>query len=193
MPKTISITEAGRKDLEKERKELIARRPEIAEKIALARSYGDLSENEDYSAARSEQKVVEGRILEIEDILLHAKIIKSGKKDKVDMGSTVSLESDGKINTYILVGAVEANPLEGKVSNESPIGKAIFGKKVGDEVKLPNGKDKKVFEINANAVEKIGSNASNVSVSSQNNNENIVSFNQDEIAQDLIDEDEIPF
>ena len=81
MPKTISITEAGRKDLEKERKELIARRPEIAEKIALARSYGDLSENEDYSAARSEQKVVEGRILEIEDILLHAKIIKSGKKD----------------------------------------------------------------------------------------------------------------
>ena len=75
MPKTISITEAGRKDLEKERKELIARRPEIAEKIALARSYGDLSENEDYSAARSEQKVVEGRILEIEDILLHAKII----------------------------------------------------------------------------------------------------------------------
>lgn len=60
------------------------------------------------------------------------------------MGSTVSLESDGKTNTYILVGAVEANPLEGKVSNESPIGKAIFGKKVGDEVKLPNGK---VFKI----------------------------------------------
>lgn len=144
MPKTISITEAGRKDLERERKELIARRPEIAEKIALARSYGDLSENEDYSAARGEQKVVEGRILEIEDILLHAKIIKAGKKDKVDMGSTVSLESGGKTSTYTLVGAVEANPLEGKVSNESPIGKAIFGKKVGEEVTLPNGK---VFKI----------------------------------------------
>ena len=95
MVKTVSITEDGQKDLKKELEELIARRPEIAEKIALARSYGDLSENEDYSAARGEQKVVEGRILEIQDILLHAKIIKTGKKTKVDMGSTVSLESDG--------------------------------------------------------------------------------------------------
>ena len=68
MAKTVSITAEGRKDLEKELEQLIARRPEIAEKIALARSYGDLSENEDYSAARGEQKVVEGRILEIQDI-----------------------------------------------------------------------------------------------------------------------------
>ncbi len=148
MAKTVSITEAGRKDLEKEREELIARRPEIAEKIALARSYGDLSENEDYSAARSEQKVVEGRILEIEDILLHAKIIKTGQKTKVEMGSTVDLESDGKTSTYTLVGVVEANPLDGKISDESPIGKAIFGKKVGDEVKLPNGKAFKIAAIN---------------------------------------------
>jgi transcription elongation factor GreA len=145
--KTVSITAEGRKDLEKELAELKARRPEIAEKIATARSYGDLSENEDYSAARGEQKVIEGRILEIEDILLHAKIIKSGKKEKVAMGSTVTLESSGKTNTYTLVGAVEANPLEGKISNESPIGKAIFGKKVGEEVKLPNGKTFKVSAI----------------------------------------------
>ena len=148
MAKTVNITAAGRKDLEKELEELKARRPEIAEKIATARSYGDLSENEDYSAARGEQKVIEGRILEIEDILLHAKIIKSGKREKVAMGSTVTLKSDGKTNTYTLVGAVEANPLEGKISNESPIGKAIFGKKVGKEVKLPNGKTFKVTEIN---------------------------------------------
>ncbi len=148
MAKTVNITAAGRKELEKELEELKARRPEIAEKIATARSYGDLSENEDYSAARGEQKVIEGRILEIEDILLHAKIIKAGKKEKVAMGSTVTLESDGKKNTYTLVGAVEANPLEGKISNESPIGVAIFGKKVGEEVKLPNGKTFKVAEIN---------------------------------------------
>ena len=144
MVKTVSITAEGKKDLEKELEELKARRPEIAEKIATARSYGDLSENEDYTAARGEQKVVEGRIQEIEDILLHAKVIKAGKKSKVDMGSVVSLESDGKTSTYTLVGAVEANPLEGKISNESPIGLAIFGKKVGDEVTLPNGK---VFKI----------------------------------------------
>ena len=148
MANVVNITAAGRKDLEKELEELKARRPELAEKIATARSYGDLSENEDYSAARGEQKVVEGRILEIEDILLHAKIIKTGKKEKVAMGSTVTLESDGKKNTYTLVGAVEANPLEGKISNESPIGIAIFGKKVGEEVKLPNGKTFKVTEIN---------------------------------------------
>ena len=147
MANVVNITAAGRKDLEKELEELKARRPELAEKIATARSYGDLSENEDYSAARGEQKVVEGRILEIEDILLHAKIIKAGKKEKVAMGSTVTLESDGKKNTYTLVGAVEANPLEGKISNESPIGIAIFGKKVGEEVKLPNGKTFKVSEI----------------------------------------------
>jgi transcription elongation factor GreA len=147
MAKVVNITAEGRKDLEDELAALKARRPEIAEKIALARSYGDLSENEDYTAARGEQKVVEGRILEIEDILLHAKIIKAGKKSKVDMGSTVSLDGNGKTSTYTLVGAVEANPLEGKVSNESPIGKAIFGKKVGDEVKLPNGKTFKIAEI----------------------------------------------
>ncbi len=147
MAKTVNITAEGRKDLEEELAALKARRPEIAEKIALARSYGDLSENEDYTAARGEQKVVEGRILEIEDILLHAKIIKTGKKEKVDMGSTVTLDSAGKISTYTLVGAVEANPLEGKISNESPIGQAIFGKKVGDEVKLPNGKVFKISEI----------------------------------------------
>jgi transcription elongation factor GreA len=75
MAKVVNITAEGRKDLEDELAALKARRPEIAEKIALARSYGDLSENEDYTAARGEQKVVEGRILEIEDILLHAKII----------------------------------------------------------------------------------------------------------------------
>ena len=147
MAKTVSITEEGRKDLENELEQLIARRPEIAEKIALARSYGDLSENEDYSAARGEQKVVEGRILEIEDILLHAKIIKSGKREKVALGSTVTLKSDGKETSYTLVGAVEANPLEGKISNESPIGKAIFGKKVGEEVTLPNGKKFKISNI----------------------------------------------
>ncbi|MBR3177164.1 transcription elongation factor GreA [Candidatus Saccharibacteria bacterium] len=148
MAKTVSITAAGRKDLEQELAELKARRPEIAEKIATARSYGDLSENEDYSAARGEQKVIEGRILEIEDILLHAKIIKSGKREKVAMGSTVTLKSGNSKSVYTLVGAVEANPLEGKVSNESPIGKAIFGKKVGEEITLPNGKKFKIAEIN---------------------------------------------
>ena len=92
MANKVSINEKGKKALENELKELISRRPEIAEKIATARANGDLSENEDYTAARNEQKVVEGRILEIQDILLHSKVIRSGKKDKVDLGSTVKVK-----------------------------------------------------------------------------------------------------
>ncbi|MDO4730139.1 MAG: transcription elongation factor GreA [Candidatus Saccharibacteria bacterium] len=144
MPNVVKITAAGKKDLQEELKALKARRPEIAEKIALARSYGDLSENEDYSAARSEQNTVEGRIQEIEDILLHAKIIENKKTDKVALGSTVTLDVEGKSRSYILVGATEADPLNGKISNVSPIGKQLMGQKVGFEGELPN---KKKFSI----------------------------------------------
>ncbi|MFV0485492.1 MAG: transcription elongation factor GreA [Candidatus Saccharimonadales bacterium] len=147
MNNTVSITAEGRKELEKELEELIAKRPEMAERIATARAFGDLSENEDYSAARSEQKVVEGRILEIQGILKRAKIIRTGKKEKVALGATVVLKGNGKEQTYIIVGAVEANPLEGKISNESPIGKAIMGKKAGDEATMPNGKVYSIAEI----------------------------------------------
>ena len=144
MPNVVKITAAGKKDLQEELKALKARRPEIAEKIALARSYGDLSENEDYSAARSEQNTVEGRIQEIEDILLHAKIIENKKTDKVALGSTVTLDVEGKSRSYILVGATEADPLNGKISYVSPIGKQLMGQKVGFEGELPN---KKKFSI----------------------------------------------
>ncbi|MBR6811293.1 transcription elongation factor GreA [Candidatus Saccharibacteria bacterium] len=144
MPNVVKITAAGKKDLQEELKALKARRPEIAEKIALARSYGDLSENEDYSAARSEQNTVEGRIQEIEDILLHAKIIENKKTDKVALGSTVTLDVEGKSRSYILVGATEADPLNGKISDVSPIGKQLMGQKVGFEGELPN---KKKFSI----------------------------------------------
>jgi transcription elongation factor GreA len=147
MNKTVNITAEGRKELEKELETLIARRPEMAEKIATARSFGDLSENEDYSAARGEQKVLEGRILEIQNILAHAKIIRTGKREKVAMGATVVIRSGGKDQTYTVVGAVEANPLEGRISDESPIGVAIMGKRVGDEVVLPSGKTYIIAEI----------------------------------------------
>lgn len=144
--KTISLTAEGKKNLEKELEELIKNRPVIAEKIATARSFGDLSENEEYSSARNEQKVAEGRILEIQDILKSAKIIRAGKKDKVVLGATIVLDMGGRKTTYTLVGATEANPLEGKISNESPIGKAVFGHKAGETVEF-NGKKVKIVEI----------------------------------------------
>lgn len=147
MNNTVSITAEGRKELEKELEGLIARRPEMAEKIATARAFGDLSENEDYSAARSEQKVMEGRILEIQGILKHAKLIRTGKREKVALGATVVLKGNGKEQEYTVVGAVEANPLEGKISDVSPIGKAIMGKKAGEEAVLPNGKTYTIAEI----------------------------------------------
>ena len=96
--------------------------------------------------ARNEQKVAEGRILEIQEILKNAKIIRSGKKDKVSLGATVLLNMGGRKVEYTLVGPTEANPLEGKISNESPIGKAIFGRKAGEEFEF-NGKKVKIVEI----------------------------------------------
>lgn len=144
--KVINITSEGKKELEKELDELIKGRPVIAEKIATARAFGDLSENEEYSAARSEQKMAENRILEIQDILKNAEVIKNGKKDKVVLGATVALDMDGRKVEYTIVGPTEANPLEGKISNESPIGKVLFGRKAGEDFEF-NGKKVKIVEI----------------------------------------------
>lgn len=144
--KKISLTAEGKKELEKELDELIKNRPAIAEKIATARAFGDLSENEEYSSARNEQKMAEGRILEIQDILKNAKIIRAGKKTKVVLGATISLNMGGKKVKYILVGPTEANPLEGKISDASPIGKALLGRKTGEDFDF-NGKKVKILDI----------------------------------------------
>ena len=145
--KSINLTAEGKKELEKELDELIKGRPAITEKIATARAFGDLSENEEYSSARAEQKMAESRILEIQDILKNAKIIRGGKKDKITLGAVVSLDMGGRKVEYTIVGATEANPLEGKISNESPIGKALLGRKAGEAFEF---NDKKVKIININ-------------------------------------------
>ena len=144
--KVINITSEGKKELERELDGLIKGRPVIAEKIATARAFGDLSENEEYSAARAEQKMAENRILEIQEILKNAEIIKGGKKDKIVLGATVALDMDGRGVEYTIVGPTEANPLEGKISNESPIGKMLFGRKAGEDFEF-NGKKVKIVEI----------------------------------------------
>ena len=144
--KSVSLTAEGKKELEAELDELIKSRPAIAEKIATARAFGDLSENEEYSSARNEQKIAEGRILEIQEILRNAKIIRGGKKNAVDLGATVVLDMNGKNVEYVLVGPTEANPLNGKISNESPIGKALMGRKAGEEFDF-NNKKVKLLEI----------------------------------------------
>ena len=149
MKKAYQITTEGKKELELELAELKGRRGEIAEKIASARDFGDLSENAEYDAAREEQGLVETRVAEIEDILQQAEIIKSTKSSVVGLGTTVELKSDTKNVTYKLVGPVEANPLEGKISNESPIGIELMGKKVGDEVKISTPKGEISYTISS--------------------------------------------
>ena len=147
MKKTYQITQAGRQELEAELKELKARRGDIAEKIAEARDYGDLSENAEYDSAREEQGLVETRIAEIEDILMNAEEIKSRKSSKVQLGSTVELKSNGKQFSYTLVGPVEADPLSGKISNESPIGVALLGKIVGDKATISTPKGDTTYTV----------------------------------------------
>ncbi len=147
MKKLFQITTEGKKELEVELDQLKARRGDIADKIAEARDYGDLSENAEYDAAREEQGLVESRIAEIEDILMNAELIKGGSKTKVSLGSTVELKTGKKSVTYTVVGPVEANPLEGKISNESPIGEALFGKKVGDTATITTPKGDVTYEI----------------------------------------------
>lgn len=147
MKKLYQITEEGKQELEAELEELKSRRGGIADKIAEARDFGDLSENAEYDSAREEQGLVESRIAEIEDILLNAELIKAGGKTKVSLGSKVELKTGKKTVAYTVVGPVEADPLEGKISNESPIGVALMGKKVGENVTIKTPKGEIEYEI----------------------------------------------
>ena len=140
MKKQYHLTQDGKVELETELSELKNRRSEIAEKIANARDYGDLSENAEYDAAREEQAQLESRVAELEEILQNADIIKPAKSNgTIQVGSTVDLKNGKKVS-YQIVGPVEADPLEGKISNESPIGSALMGKKVGDTVTIETTK-----------------------------------------------------
>ena len=144
--KTYPMTAEGRDKLQIELEDLIAnQRPEITKRIQIARSYGDLSENSEYQSAKDEQAFVEGRIQTLKNMIDNAEIIDSNAtaKDEVSLGKTVTFKElpDEEPETYAIVGSVEADPLAGKISNESPMANALIGKKVGETVAvpLPNG------------------------------------------------------
>jgi len=146
------MTYEGVKKLEEELEYLkTIKRKEITEKIKVALGYGDLSENSEYDEAKNEQAFVEGRILQLENMLRHASIIDESEipADTVSVGSIVKVkdfEFDEEVE-YTIVGSAEADPINYKISNESPVGSALMGKKVGDtvEVSVPDGVNK--FEI----------------------------------------------
>ena len=137
------MTAEGYLEAETELNELKnVRRPEIINAIKEARAQGDLSENADYDAARNEQAIVEAKIQELEYKLEHAEIIDNSNKNEVNLGSTVTISyDDGETEEYKLVGSMEADPFENKISNESPLGIALLKHKIGDVVKVasPNG------------------------------------------------------
>lgn len=147
MKKLFQITDAGKKELEAELADLKSRRGAIADKIAEARDYGDLSENAEYDSAREEQGLVESRIAEIEDILLNATIIPATKSSSVKLGSKVELKTGSKTVVYHVVGPVEADPLAGRISNESPIGLALMGKKIGDTATITTPKGSIEYKV----------------------------------------------
>src|SRR6056297_1432518 len=146
MSEEVLLTEKGYEKLEEELEKLTTeKRREVAKRIKVAREFGDISENSEYDDAKNEQAFVEGRIKEIKHLIDNAKVVKDDEisNDKVSLGTTVrlhDLDEDDYV-TYKLVGTAEADPLEYKISNESPIGKAILGKTVGEkvEVKVPKG------------------------------------------------------
>src|ERR1700722_20940668 len=134
MSKKYLLTQEGLVKLNDELKELInKKRPDVIERIREAAAHGDLSENADYAQAREEQSFVEGRVQEIEDIIKNAEIIatNSGRGGAVTIGSTVKIKANGVEKKYTIVGSNEANPKEGKISNESLVGRSLLGKKVG--------------------------------------------------------------
>ncbi len=152
MAKKFILTRDGLVQIKSEYDELTkVKRPKIAQRIQRAREFGDLSENSEYDAAKEEQSLLEARISQLEEVLSKAEIIKPAQKsDFVIIGSTVVVEVDGQRDEFTIVGTIEADPAKKKISNESPVGSAILGVKVGEvtEVVTPIVRAKyKILEI----------------------------------------------
>lgn len=143
MVKAVNLTKSGLDELTKELTELKIRRLENADKLKAAKDMGDLSENSDWVNAQDEYKFIEGRIDEVERVLNNYTLIKIPRTNKeVQLGSKVTVQQNGKKVLYYIVGSLESNPTDGKISENSPMGKSLLGKAVGEsvDIKAPSGK-----------------------------------------------------
>ena len=151
MNKLFHLTKPGVDELKAELAELVSQRATIADRIKTAREFGDLGENMEYTAAMQDKERNENRIVEIEHILANVQVISAPKSDhKVVLGSNIKLKSktsSGKTKQFQVVGTVEADPLNGKISDESPIGKALMGRAEGDEVEIKTPAEAAVYVI----------------------------------------------
>jgi transcription elongation factor GreA len=135
--KPVLLTKEGLQALEEELEQLVnVRRADVAERIRQARDFGDIAENAEYTEAKNEQSLVEGRIQTLEAMVRNAVMIEEEKRERgvVAAGAEVKVSSEEGEETYSIVGAAEADPLNGRISNESPLGRALLGHKAGDEV-----------------------------------------------------------
>ncbi|MDL4841459.1 transcription elongation factor GreA [Aquibacillus rhizosphaerae] len=154
--KSYYMTQEGKEKLENELEYLkTERRQEVVERIKIARGFGDLSENSEYDAAKDEQAFVESRIVQVENMIRHAVIIENDNQNPnvVSLGKSVTFKElpDGDEETYTIVGSAEADPFEGKISNDSPIAKSLIGREIGEKVTVPTpggDLDVKIIKVN---------------------------------------------
>ena len=150
-PKKIYLTPKGLEDLKKEYEDLHkTKRPEIVKRLSAAREMGDLSENAEYTAAREELAFIDGRIEELEMLLKQAVVIENGTHHSgniVELGTQVTVKIANKNEIFTLVGEWEADPAEKKISHESPLGKALLGKAIGDEIEVEAPAGKMVYTV----------------------------------------------
>lgn len=138
LEKPVYVSAEGLKKLSAELEELrTAKRVEVAERIHAAMEFGDFTENSELEQAKNDQAFLEGRIMTLEQMIKNAEIIdETSKHDFVEVGSRVTVEADGRKENYTIVGSAEASPQEGKISNESPVGRALQGHRAGETVKI---------------------------------------------------------
>lgn len=142
MPKEMVITKEGLEKIKEELKQLKEKdRKEVIERIKSAKELGDLSENAEYDEAKNAQAFVEGRIQELEDMVKHAKVVEGAGGRKISMGSAITVECDGEKDEYKIVGPTESDPFSGKISYDSPIGRAMMDREIGEvvAVETPGG------------------------------------------------------
>ena len=147
-PHRVSLTEQGYTELAEELRVLRDEKlPKAIDRVAQARAHGDLSENSEYHSAREDLAFIEGRKDELETLVARAQIVKKTRKSFIDLGSKVTVKANGSSHTYDIVGEYEADPLKKKISHSSPLGKALSGKKVGEEVEFDAPVGKVIYKI----------------------------------------------
>src|SRR3989344_5135034 len=147
--KQVQVTKEGLEALEKELNELVSvKRPKVVERLANARTQGDLTENSDYHNAKDELEFLDGRISELEKVVQNSTIVKNGQNgDGVSVGTSVTVKTNGQKHTFHIVGEWEADPMQKKISHTSPLGQALIGKRVGEKVEVEAPVGKVIYEI----------------------------------------------